>query len=177
MQVVPVWSAVLDPCVLRARIATGQANASCRFDAPARRARRISGTEGEHIAFDCLGEVARIDFVGERLPDEPVLLSFEIIADERLGSQLAALQRIYFHTGAGEQANRLRRQHLSLLAADARAAGASLRDVAELVLGPGNWPGDGDHRKSLVRRLVAAGALLCEKGPAAILQSWPDGNG
>ena len=135
MQVVPVWSAVLDPCVLRARIATGEANASCRFDAPARRARSIPGTNGEHIAFDCLGEVARIDLIGERLPAEPVLLSFEIIADERLGSQLAALQRIYFHAGAGGQANRLRRQHLSLLAADARAAGANLRDVAELVLG------------------------------------------
>lgn len=177
MQVVPVWSAVLDPCVLRARIASGQANASFRFDARARRARRVSGTEGEHIAFECLGEVARIDLVGESLPAEPVLLRFEIIADERLGRQLAALQRVYFQAGASRQADRLRRQHLSLLAADARAAGASLRDVAELVLGPGNWPGDGDHRKSLVRRLVAAGALLCEKGPAAILQSWPDGNG
>lgn len=177
MQVVPVWSAVLDPCVLRARIASGQANASCRFDARARQARRIPGTDGEHIAFDCLGEVARIDLVGERLPTEPVLLSFEIIADERLGGQLAALQRIYVQTRTGGQANQLRRQHLSLLAADARTAGANLRDIAELVLEPGDWPGDGEHRKSLVRRLVAAGTLLCQKGPAAILQSGPDGNG
>ena len=173
----PVWSAVFDPCVLRARIASGQSDAPCRFDARARRARRVPGTDGEHIAFDCLGEVARIDLVGESLPAEPVLLSFDIIADERLGRQLAALRRVYFQTRAGGQAHPLRRQHLSLLAADARTAGASLRDIAEMVLGPGTWPGDGEHRKSLVRRLVAAGALLCQKGPAAILQSWPERNG
>lgn len=174
---VPVWSAVLDPCVLRARIASGQSDPPCRFDARARGARRVPGTDGEHIAFDCLGEVARIDLVGGSLPAEPVLLSFDIIADERLGRQLAALRRVYFQTGGGGQAHPLRRQHLSLLAADARTAGANLRDVAELVLGPGTWPGDGEHRKSLVRRLVAAGALLCEKGPAAILQFRPSGDG
>lgn len=173
----PIWSADMDPCVLRARIASRQTDAPCRFDALARGARRVPGTAGEHIAFDCLGDIARIDLVEGSLPAGPVLLRFDIIADARLGRQLAALRRIYLQAGAGGPARRLRRQHLSLLAADARSAGASLRAIAELVLGSGDWPGDGEHRKSLVRRLVAAGSSLRGAGPAVVLQSCPDGNG
>jgi hypothetical protein len=44
-------------------------------------------------------------------------------------------------------ANRLQTLH----AADARNRGVSLRAIADLVLGAGDWPGDGKHRKSLVR--------------------------
>ncbi|AXB78023.1 DUF2285 domain-containing protein [Novosphingobium sp. P6W] len=172
-QVVPVWSAALDPCVLRARIAPEQSDRPCRFDARARGARRVEDADGEHIAFDCRGDIARIDLFEGRLPARPVLLSFEIVADERLSRQMAALRRVYLQHAPGYHAKRLRRQHLALLAADARAAGASLREIAERFLGPGDWPGDGEHRKSLARRLVATGSLLCRAGPAAVLESWP----
>jgi hypothetical protein len=58
---------------------------------------------------------------------------------------------------------------VSLHAHDAREAGASLRDIAELLLGPGDWPGDGEWRKSQARRLVQAGASLIRSGPRSIL--------
>lgn len=172
----PVWSVEADPCVLRARIVSQQTGASLLFDARARSVRRIADAEGEHIAFDCEGDVARIDLVAGHLPTRPVLLGFEIVADARLGRQLAALRRIYLPARANPQPQRLRRQHLALLAADARASGASLREIADLLLGPGDWPGAGEHRKSLARRLVAAGSALCAGGPAVILQSWPEAN-
>jgi len=169
--VLPIWSAALDPCVLRARVANRHTDTPWHFDARSRGARRVWGREGEHIAFDCGGDVARIDLVQGRLPAPPVLLRFEIIADETLGRQISALRRIYFPSPPGRQAKRLQRQHMTLLAADARSVGASLREIAELFLGPGDWPGDGEHRKSMARRLVAAGITLCAGGPAAILQS------
>jgi hypothetical protein len=37
------------------------------------------------------------------------------------------------------------------------------------VLGPGAWPGEGEHRKSLVRRLIAAGDRMIHSGPIATL--------
>lgn len=171
-----MWSIVADPCVLRARIVSGTASASFLFDGRARQARRIADTEGEHIAFDCQGDIARIDLVDGHLPTRPVQLCFDIVADEMLARRIAALRRIYLPSTAQRPPTRLHRQHLSLLAADARAAGMSLREIAERVLGPGDWPGAGEHRKSLARRLVAAGAALCVAGPVAILQSWPVGN-
>src|SRR3546814_14755057 len=42
----------------------------------------------------------------------------------------------------------------ALRAADAIAAGASLRDIGVGAFG-GDWPGDGEHLKSRVRRRVA----------------------
>jgi hypothetical protein len=52
---------------------------------------------------------------------------------------------------------------------DARQAGASLRETADILLGPGAWPGDGEHRKSYVRRLLNVGSHLIDSGPREIL--------
>jgi hypothetical protein len=43
------------------------------------------------------------------------------------------------------------------------------------VLGPGAWPGDGEHRKSLVRRMIAAGDQMIRAGPAGALVDRPHG--
>ncbi|QPI71957.1 DNA -binding domain-containing protein [Sphingobium sp. Cam5-1] len=59
---------------------------------------------------------------------------------------------------------------LGLWSVDARRAGASLRDIADLLLGPGDWPGDGEYRKSRARRLLAAGEAMIRGGPSAILR-------
>jgi len=59
---------------------------------------------------------------------------------------------------------------MALRTHDARMAGASLRDMAIELLGPGEWPGPGECRKSAMRRLVAMGEKLVRQGPLPILQ-------
>jgi hypothetical protein len=167
--ILPVWSAVADPCVLRARVLPAGRGDGRQFDAAAANARCVRSPQGEHIAFDCMGEVARIDLVEGSIGRGAANFRFEIDADERLDCQLLALQRIYARSTPAADTKRLRRQHLALMALDARNAGASWRETADLILGRGDWPGDGDHRKSSVRRLVQAGSFLCRSGPRAVL--------
>ena len=62
----------------------------------------------------------------------------------------------------------------ALQAVDARSEGASLRETAASILGPGDWPGDGEHRKSLVRRMIATGERIIQAGPRAILNDALD---
>jgi hypothetical protein len=168
--ILPVWSAVADPCVLRARVLPADRGDGRRFDAAAANARCVRSPQGEHIAFDCMGEVARIDLVEGSIGRGAANFRFEIDADERLDCQLLALQRIYARSPRLAETKRLRRQHLALIALDARNDGASWRETADLMLGKGDWPGDGEHRKSLVRRLFEAGRSLCRSGPEAVLQ-------
>src|SRR3546814_2270295 len=56
----------------------------------------------------------------------------------------------------------------ALRAADAIAAGASLRDIGVGAFG-GDWPGDGEHLKSRVRRRVALAVELTRAGPRGVL--------
>jgi hypothetical protein len=58
---------------------------------------------------------------------------------------------------------------LALRALDARTNGGSLRDIATLVLGAQDWPGDGECEKSRTRRMVDLGKSLQAGGPVAIL--------
>jgi hypothetical protein len=95
-------------------------------------------------------------------------LHFDIRDDDHLAAQIAALRVLDGFTGIPAHRHLVR--HLRALAAiDARSAGASLRETADLVIGPGDWPGDGEHRKSQVRRLVTAGERLVAAGPGPIL--------
>jgi hypothetical protein len=59
---------------------------------------------------------------------------------------------------------------MALRAHDARADGASLREMATELLAPGEWPGPGECRKSAMRRLVAMGEKLVRQGPLPVLQ-------
>ena len=166
----PVWSAAWDPCVLRARVLPGAMHGRQRFDVAATHARRLAGPLAEHLAFDCRGEIARIDLVEGSAVAGAASLRFEIDADDRLDWQLRALRHIHAGTVGVRVPNRLKRQHLALIALDARSDGASWREIADVLLGKGDWPGEGEHRKSFVRRLVEAGAALCRSGPQAILR-------
>ncbi|MCW6531315.1 DUF2285 domain-containing protein [Sphingomonas sp. MMSM20] len=56
----------------------------------------------------------------------------------------------------------------ALRAADALAAGASLREIGLGMLGD-DWPGDGEHLKSRARRRVALAGELTRAGPGAVL--------
>ena len=87
----------------------------------------------------------------------------------RLEDRIAAIRSFRATPTLGPRHPRLADRLLALQAADVRKAGASLRETADLVLGHGEWPGDGDHRKSRVRRLCDLGKSMIEAGPSALL--------
>ena len=97
------------------------------------------------------------------------MLRFDLADDDRLDMQLRAIQALCEPAPVARSHTRLARRLLALHAVDARNAGASLQETADMVLGRGDWPGDGEHRKSLVRRLVVTGERLIRAGAGAIL--------
>jgi hypothetical protein len=115
----------------------------------------------------------RLDIFEGTVKRGPVSLCFQIADDEALPTQLEAIRAFRDPAGPRRRQSRLIRGLMSLHAHDAREAGASLRDIADLLLGPGDWPGDGEWRKSQARRLVVDGQRLCLRGPTAVLRAKP----
>lgn len=132
--------------------------------------RVVKGRSCEHVLLDVDRASVRLDLVEGSLTGGPVILRFEIAFDDRLSRQMDVIRSL-----AGgrhfPREERLARKLLGLEAFDAHAEGASLRETARLVLGPGDWPGTGDHRKSLVRRMIVAGARMIAEGPGAVLNA------
>ncbi|WEK43265.1 MAG: DUF2285 domain-containing protein [Candidatus Sphingomonas colombiensis] len=127
----------------------------------------------EHIRIDHPGGVIRLDVISGSLRDGPVTLAVEIGHDDRFAIQLATLREFATSIAGGGIGTpghgRLSGLFMALHAVDARAAGASLRTIANLLLGDGDWPGDGEYRKSRARRMIAVGTQLCRAGPLPIL--------
>src|SRR3546814_9757719 len=90
--------------------------------------------------------------------------------DADFGTRLLELQRFRARSGNARQHDRLAKQLLALRAIDAHDAGASLKEVAAILLPSEEWPGDGEHRKSFVRRLIVKGRHFVRAGPACILR-------
>ncbi|MBV2147522.1 DUF2285 domain-containing protein [Sphingobium sp. AS12] len=68
----------------------------------------------------------------------------------------------------GENDQRLARLVDALRVGDALREGASQRDIALGIYG-GDWPGDGEHLKSRVRRMIPLACALVRAGPRAVL--------
>ncbi|WP_296614649.1 DUF2285 domain-containing protein [Sphingomonas sp.] len=164
-----MWTAAADPHVLRARIlapsASGGAIDLYRFPHFVRR-----GEDCCHVRFDLHDGALRLDLVGDFVTGggciEPAL---DLGRD--LESQLAAIRRLdalLRGCASPSRDQRFVRHVEALRAADALAAGASLRDIALGILGE-DWPGDGEHLKSRARRRVRLAAELMRAGPSAVL--------
>lgn len=166
----PIWSAAVDPRVLDVRASKAVDAAGIRlFDALAADTRMVRGPRAEHLLIDRGGEVIRLDVIDGTAAAGPVTLRFDLPDDDRLDMQMSAMRALREPALVARSHAQLARRLLALQAVDARDAGASLRGVANLLLGPGNWPGDGEHRKSLVRRMIATGDRMICAGSQAIL--------
>lgn len=130
----------------------------------------ICDGSGEHLAIDRGGVPLRLDVIEGTATAGPVFLHYDLPDDDRLEVRIAVIRAIAGIRPVPCRHPQLASRLHALQALDARAAGASLRDVANHVLGPGDWPGDGEHRKSLVRRMIAAGERMVRAGPRAVLQ-------
>lgn len=139
------------------------------FDVGAMDVRVLAGPHTEHLLIRRDDDLFRLDVIEGTVAAGPVSLRFDLADDNRLPARIAALGRFRGKAAVGRRQARLLNKLDALHAVDARGAGASLREIAELVLGPGAWPGDGEHRKSLVRRMLLAGDHLICGGPAGVL--------
>jgi hypothetical protein len=168
--VLPIWSAAVDPRVIAARAFPTLPGGAREVDLAHEAVRMVRDELGERLVIDRGGVPLRLDVIERTATAGPAFLRYDLPDDHRLEVQISVIRVI---TGTKpipcrhpQLANRLR----SLHALDARAAGASLREIADHVLGRGDWPGDGEHRKSLVRRMIAAGERMVRAGPRAVLQ-------
>lgn len=166
-----MWSADLDPCVLRVRAERTDRVLGSLFDVEAAEARVVRSVDIEHVAIERSGRLLRLDVVEGTVLPGPVELTFEVANDSLLTDKLDAIRAFCLHPTRRTPHQRLARQLLALHAVDGLGSGASLREIAGDLLGPGDWPGEGEHRKSHIRRLIAAGERMIREGPRAILAS------
>lgn len=168
----PIWSAALDPHVIRVRaIPCGPGERLGlrieRFDLHI-----VVAPHAEHVLLRAKDASLRLDIIEGTLLDGPVILEPSVKLEE-LDRQIAAIRKLHaFLRGMvppKEVDSRLPRLLLALRVLDARARGASLRDLAFGILGGQDWPGDGDSMKSRVRRLVELSEGLRCVGARGIL--------
>lgn len=168
----PMWRADADPRVLsvvaEATTALGGVNIQ-QFNP-----RILPHAGGDHVRFAVHGEIFGLDVVSGSIMSGPVRLTYLLARDQRMAVQMDCIQRLE-REFAGASCGPVRKQLqisrsvVALRARDARADGASLREIGFILLGPGEWPGPGECRKSAIRRLVAMGENLVRKGPLPIL--------
>lgn len=138
-------------------------------------ARVLWTPHAEHLLINRDSDLFRLDVIEGTVATGPVSLRFDLAVDGRLPAQISALGRFCGAAAVGRRHVQLAQRLLALQAVDARDAGASLREVADRILGPGAWPGNGEHRKSLVRRMIAGGERMMRAGPAGVLVDRPRG--
>lgn len=167
-----MWRADADPHVLTA---AAQASAGPgAVDLTRFGLRTVAGWGAEHVRFAVLGEVFRLDVTSGTVSAGPVELTYLVARDWRMAAQIDTVRRLErrlsgIRRGNLKGSSRIARCAMALRAHDARAAGASLRQIAWNLYGPGEWPGPGEFRKSAARRLVAMGDMLVREGPLPIL--------
>jgi len=166
-----MWSAAVDPRVLAVRALEPADGHARLFDGQSVDVRMVRGPRCEHLVIDDGSDAIRLDVIDGTAAAGPVTLRFDLPDDDRFDMQLSVMRALREPVPVlrSRPHVQLARRLLALQAVDARDAGASLREIAAMVLGPGAWPGDGEHRKSLVRRMIASGDRMLRAGSRAIL--------
>jgi hypothetical protein len=164
-----MWTAAIDPRVLAVRALKPTDGHARLFDGMSADVRTVRGPRCEHLIVDPGGEVIRLDVIDGTVTAGPVSLRFDLVDDDRLQPKISAINAYRRVTVLAPRHTQLGNRLLALQALDARHAGASLRETADIVLGSDAWPGEGEHRKSLVRRMIVAGERMIRAGPKAIL--------
>ena len=136
----------------------------------------VSDHLGEHVAISVDGRELRLDITEGSLFDGAIVPHFGLTGVANLQPKLETLHDLVALCRGGRLGptrlidGRLPRLVEALRVLDALAAGESLRGIAT-ILNPENadWPGDGEHVKSRVRRLVALAGRLEQLGPRGVL--------
>lgn len=164
-----MWSAIADPRVIAVRVGPVATSGTRLFDASDPAVRVLRGSVDEHLLVDRDGLAVRLDVIDGTVLAGSVSLHFDLPDNHHLEARLTVIRAFTAAVPPGRRHVQLAKRLHALDAIDARDDGASLREIADLVLGPGDWPGDGEHRKSLVRRLIVTGDHMLRAGPRAVL--------
>lgn len=167
--VLPTWSAAVDPRVLAVRAVSPIESVVRPFDLKMSDTCVLRGQRVEHLLVNRENALFRLDVIEGTVTAGPVSLRFDLADDDRLTAQISEISAYCSAPIPAPRHAQLVNRLLALQAMDARYAGASLRETANIVFGPCAWPGEGEHRKSLVRRMLVAGERMVGGGPQLIL--------
>lgn len=165
-----LWSAAVDPLVLRAVYARGGASEAVRSSWPwaavadAHRLRAVVGGFHHGVRIDIAG--------GPRAPPlDRLVFPFTVSVAPRNLAEFRRLVALARGVPLAPQPNarRFDRFVVALRVIDALSEGASLRTVGEVLVRADDWPGRGEATKSAARRLVGFARWLWATGPVAIL--------
>ncbi len=165
----PLWTGDANPYVLAASIEPGgRALALARVD------HRCVWRDGvRHVLLDMPGGTLQLDVSGPQNAASviPITPCVDLRRDVR--PQLRSIQRLASWlddpSASGRADARVSRLVAALRVVDALSMGASQREIGIGIFGV-DWPGDGEHLKSRVRRMIPFAAAMVRHGPRAILQ-------
>lgn len=166
-----MWTAAADPCVLRVRLVDARGPTVRGIDLSQWPYCSLSGNGCLYVRLHLPGGVVRLDVIAGAIGSGPVAIEPAIDLSRAIDPQVASLRRMYalMHDGEMEASDqRFTRLVEALRVADALAAGVSLRAIGLGVFGT-DWPGDGEHLKSKVRRRVVLADRLLREGPRGVL--------
>lgn len=125
-----------------------------------------------HVLLHLPGETLQLEGFDGALDGGPRRISALIDFGRALEPQLESVRRLdAFLLGREpptDVGTRFGRLVEALRVGDAIAAGASQRAIGLGIYG-GDWPGDGEHLKSRVRRMIPLAAALSRAGPRGVL--------
>jgi hypothetical protein len=168
----PIWAASIDPYVISARIfLSSNQDVRSRWDRLIRSS--VERNDVIHARLELPDGPLRLDVIGEHWPF-PVGIEPAIDLRRALAPQMCTGFRLA-HWIRGDLALQTRDSELerwvtALRVSDALDGGASQREIGLGIYG-GDWPGDGEHLKSRVRRLITMARKLLSTGPRGILSA------
>lgn len=125
-----------------------------------------------HVLLHLPREILQLENLDGALNDGPRRISALIDFGRILEPQLESVRRLHVFLGGREPptdlGTRFGRLVEALRVGDAIAAGASQRAIGLGIYG-GDWPGDGEHLKSRVRRMIPLTAALIRAGSRGVL--------
>ncbi|MBO9601849.1 MAG: DUF2285 domain-containing protein [Novosphingobium sp.] len=128
--------------------------------------------ERRHLLLQLSSGTLQLDVCGEctNLPPSSIMPVIDL--GRELWPQLRSVCRLVSVLQGGVERRlvdrRLQRLVQALRVADALAVGASQREIGLGIYG-GDWPGDGEHLKSRVRRMIVLARRLVRAGPGGVL--------
>lgn len=170
----PIWSANVEPRVLRARCRACVAGEPLAFDIRNHDARIATTPACEYVCLTAGSELLRMDIIEGSMLRGDVRIEPALDMQRELAPQISAVRCLdrllrglpWDHP----KDTRLARMVLALRVLDARAAGIRLRGIATGILGARDWLGDGDCEKSRIRRLVALANTLERGGVGGVFR-------
>ncbi|WP_294136919.1 DUF2285 domain-containing protein [Sphingobium sp.] len=164
----PIWTAAANPRLLT--VVPARSGPALDLARIGHRAARTG--DRRHVLLHLSRQTLQLDGLDGALDDGPRRISALIDFGRNLEPQLESVRRLDAFLSGREPptdlGTRFGRLVEALRVGDAIAAGASQRAIG-LGIYRGDWPGDGEHLKSRVRRMIPLAAALVRAGPRGVL--------